>query len=227
MTTPLEVVQNNNFAAMAMVRNCHRETAVLMRRTLVKLNELYEIQESKSEMMMDIDNGDFPAKMPVSQPLQSVVVSTRPNVSEDSFPSFFRRALLLSPEEESVPLIAAVVLYNLALSEHLLGSSLNNSKKISSAHRFYSLAYQIIEESKSKCAFEDLLVLAVINNLGDTSSQLYQSKRARKWFHCLGHILGMTCSGKMMPAIQEDDYMFFYLNVMLHQNDIHMASPCA
>jgi hypothetical protein len=235
MTDTLEVITKNNVAVAAVAQGRQRETTRMMRHTLVKLNGLYQHHlEDKDEVMdMDDDSHDGPSKrkrptMACSHPIRSVPIE-RLNCSSDAFPSMFQRALLLSPEEENIPVIAAVVLFNLALSEHLVGASYNNSKKIASAYRFYNLAYQTIEEHKTKCPFEDLLVLAVVNNLGDTCSQLWQTKRSGMWFNCLAHILGMAASssGKILPSIDEDDYMFFYLNSMMHQGNMLSAAPAA
>lgn len=219
MISPQEVVTKNNMAVAALQQGRQGESTSMMRTALSKLNDIY--QEAGTEVEMEIDGNKV-----TSRPLGSVRVATpRSPDTNEPFPPFFRRALILSPEELNKPVIAAVVLYNVALSEHLIGFSLNNSRKIASAHMFYKLAYQIIDENKSKCIFEDLLVLAVINNLGDSCSLLYHTKKSKMWFRRLAQILGMTCGdATMAPALDEDDFMFFYLNAMMNQDMSNSAS---
>jgi hypothetical protein len=141
----------------------------------------------------------------------------------------FRRAICLPVQEKRLPVVAAVVLYNLALCEHVLGC-FGASRRVVAALKFYKMSYQIIEENRHDFFLGDLLVLAVINNIADAAAQLHESKKSRRWFKFLARIIraaSAASDGRILPALAEEDYVFFYINAMLRNHDMINVAPAA
>ena len=90
------------------------------------------------------------------------------------------------------------------------------------------MSYQIVEENRKSCLFGDLLVLAVINNIAVCAAQSLELKTSRRWFDFLGRVLeAATSDDGILATLEEDDYLFFSLNVLLHQDIVLIASPAA
>ena len=217
MIAPSVLVQENNLAVTALSYGYYEEAFRIMREATTKLNRMPPPAENY-----------FCQQRRWSYPIQSSPVGPLCGAPEQENASMFRRAILLADQEDNVPVVASVVLFNLALCHHIMGTTFNVSKRIGVALRFYRMAYQIIEENRDFCVFGDLLLLAVINNIAESSAQLYEVKRAKKWFTFLSRILGVAATGgRILPALGEDDYVFFYVNAMLHQGDTLTVSPAA
>lgn len=223
MLSPSDVCNQNNLAVAALRQGCYHDALHMIREATVKMNNLYRTAASGDSVR--------PGEIKESYPIQSSPVGPmwgEPTTADQSGSSIFRRAIVLCNQEDSVPAIASVVLFNLGLCQHLLGTKLNSSSRIDAALKFYKMSYQIIEENRRRYMFGDLLVLAVINNIAESLAQSVEVKHARQWFIFLSQILGVaTADEKVMPGLAEDDYVFFYINAMLHQGETLNVAPAA
>ncbi|CAB9500269.1 expressed unknown protein [Seminavis robusta] len=225
------IIGRNNMAVVALQQGRHRDALGMLRTATMQLNELYQRGEDDDEKVVMRTGADGKARVSCRS-LRSCDIGTSgpaqsSNVDDDCL-SMFRRAIVLSRRETSLPVIASSVLYNLGLCEHVIGANLNISRKIVAALKFYKMSYQIIEENRHRCSFGDLLVLAVINNIADVSSTLQDSNKSRRWFKFLARILGVANSNsRSLPALDEADYAFFYMNAMLHDGEMLNVAAAA
>ena len=216
------VINKNNLAAAALRQGHYRDALVVMREATVTLNSIHRRSDIRTR---------YPVRpMDSFPPIQSSPVGPmhgHPAIESGSS-AMFRRAIILSQQEESVQVISAVVLFNLALCHHLIGTSLNSSGRICSALQFYKMSYQIMEENRHLCIFGDLLVLALINNIAEAWAQVCEVRKAREWFDFLSKILGVESDDqRSLPALDEEDYVFFYMNAMLHHGETMDIAPAA
>jgi hypothetical protein len=223
MVSPRFIIGQNNQAVAALEQGLHRDALLLMRGATMQLNDLY--QQGGAE-----DDSNMRPKR--SSPLRSGPVGSKPGDTEynaDDCSSMFRRAIYLSRREKRLPIVAAVLLYNLAICEHVLGC-FGASRRVAAALKFYKMSYQIIEENRHNFCFGDLLVLALVNNIADASAQLQELRKSRRWFKFLSRMIGAASAvsdGRILPALAEDEYVFFYTNAMLYSNDMINAAAAA
>jgi hypothetical protein len=224
MVSPRLIIGQNNQAVAALEHGRHRDALLLMRAATMELNDLYQQGGAVED--------DSSRRQKSSSPLRSGPVGLEPGATEgdtDDCSSMFRRAICLSRREKRLPVVAAVVLYNLALCEHVLGC-FGASRRVVAALKFYKMSYQIIEENRQHISFGDLLILALINNIADASSRLHQMRKSRRWFKFLARILGVESSssdGRIQPSLADEDYVFFYINAMLNNHEMSNAAPAA
>lgn len=164
------------------------------------------------------------------QSVHSVDVKTQTQSSVENdipYQFLYQRAFLVSEDERSVNLKAAVVFYNLAFLNHMRGHEepTTSSKKFAGATSLYVLALDMVKrhsrEYGSKRALR--LCLAIANNLGDLYWQQYcDLDEARKCFSLVREILKqaeghfMTQTGPSVEAnFDEDEYSLFLLNAMI------------
>ena len=260
------VIAKNNLAAIALENGRHGEALRLMRDATLKLNDwstqspqedqtAATIATRKHEDRQEIKTA-FPLKScPVGLPVaheaggQEYAVIRAAEDPDEACPTMYRRSILLSWQEVNMPVVAAVVLYNLALCEHLLGTRFNSPQRIASALKFYKCAYQLIEDNREASSFGDLLILAVINNIADCAAQSLENTTSQRWFDFLGRVLGTATTHafggeddqdaeqndveegdtdrRILPTLDEDDYLFFSVNALLFQGSVLISAPAA
>ena len=144
----------------------------------------------------------------------------------------FQRALVVA-DETPVQLRSAAVLYNLALSQHLVGVLEGATRKVVAAKRLYLLALDLVKRhSQENGSRQALLVsLCIANNLGETYLQeLQDHKEANKCFSFAREILARVSASESFASAgdeAEDEYGFFYLNAMVRSTGSTIATPAA
>lgn len=260
------VIAKNNLAAIALENGRHGEALRLMRDATLKLNDWYAQmpQEDEAAATAATTKHVVPQDIKAAFPLKSCsvgapvaqeagngehAVTRAAEDPDEACSTMFRRAILLSWHEDNMPVVAAVVLYNLALCEHFLGTRFNSPKRIASALKFYKFAYQLIEDNREACLFGDILILAVINNIADCAAQSSENATSQQWFDFLGRVLGSATAHtpgrgddedaeendseedetdrRILPSLDEDDYLFFSVNALLFQGSALISAPAA
>ena len=152
------------------------------------------------------------------------------NANESSYHFLYQRVFVVSEEESSVNLKAAVVLYNLAFLNHLRGlevpaSSPKSTRMLVGAARLYALALDMIKKHCWEYGSRKALLpcLAIGNNLGDLYWQhLCDLDEARKCFSLVQAILRHTeghfevlVDSSLEENFDEDEYSLFLLNAVV------------
>ena len=168
--------------------------------------------------------------------------------AEDVDLHFFNRALVLrSDEVRDQDVVFASVLYNIALVNHIRGvhQTRMQDRCFRAAKKLYQLASEIIQIHDDQSIFDDILFLALVNNLGHIQAPLGQTMEAQEQNDILRSIVGVgprrmpTKNSNVVkgeaptedevtmiykpPQVDEEDYFFFYLNAL---EDI-VAAPAA
>jgi hypothetical protein len=136
--------------------------------------------------------------------------------ADDDHMLVFNRAMVVSdsaPKHVDVTLVS--ILYNLALVSHLVGLQTRSEARFRMALRFYGMAYEIIQRHDDKSIFDDLLILALVNNLGHTQRRLGNLDDAKRQSDFLRSSVGLGSDpNSYSPQVNEIDYVFFYLNAL-------------
>jgi len=164
--------------------------------------------------------------------VQGVVIRMHLDASDDAQDAHlhvFNRALVMTHHHKHQDTIITSVLYNLALVSHLRGVQTRSQARYAAALRLYQMAYEIIQSHDDQSIFEDILILALVNNLGHVQRRLGQSEEARRQTDYLRIAIGMSSQQSpkeegegaedeedmtYAPEVDEQDYFFFYLNAL-------------
>jgi hypothetical protein len=107
-----------------------------------------------------------------------------------------------------------VVLYNMALTHHLMGvRNANDQKKnLKRSMRYYQMAMEVLRRNKD-IDQKKLMFLAVSNNMGNIYSHAFDTTRAQSCLDSMASVLE-ALSGD--PSTDMGDaYTFFHLNVVI------------
>lgn len=125
--------------------------------------------------------------------------------------------------------VAAVLLYNLALAHHLVGSMRANPQaRFARALMYYDLAHKAIGSrgSSSECA--TLLRLACINNKGHIHSQLFKKEESLKCLTSLESAVAESSALIGESTSLTEIFRYFILTVNLFQGrDCFSTAPSA
>ena len=138
----------------------------------------------------------------------------------------FSRALYISiskkvEKSEYIEESAAIV-YNLALSFHLIGTE-NSSESLKKAIQFYEIS-AAIRSRKSETKLE-ILDLAILNNIGQIFVECMNYVAARQYFDQLSKQLTiLNNSGVLNRFLEEKDCDGFVFNVMLDEPSLAAAA---
>jgi hypothetical protein len=119
-----------------------------------------------------------------------------------------------------------VVLYNMALTYHLMGIRDANDQKKNLKHsmRYYQMAMEVLRRNKD-IDQKKLMFLAVSNNMGNIHSHAFETTRAQS---CLDLMASVLESLSDDPSVDIDDaYAFFHLNVVILFGQTALAPAAA
>jgi tetratricopeptide (TPR) repeat protein len=129
----------------------------------------------------------------------------------------YSRAFLLNCTTEE-PEVGAVLLYNLGLIFHKRGN-------LERAAKVYQLSLQVLRE-KHGSEVDEILILAVLYNLGHAYSQLFQPDKVCTCFNYLRKVLHDTSLEYGEDALDSDEHSFF-LNILLLESNHLTLAPAA
>jgi hypothetical protein len=165
---------------------------------------------------------DNPTSMSTtSPPLQGTRIKfegTLVTDASDAYLVLYNRAFCLSLDEQRERIISSVILYNCALASHISGVLRGNSQNLINAMTLYKYSFRILEEVTEDEDSTELLLLALFNNMGHASFQLFHLDEAEHYVKCLREEMGISDSnplGAALPTIDDDDYDFFCFNVAI------------
>lgn len=119
----------------------------------------------------------------------------------------------------------AATLYNTALSYHLMAvnKAENQAENLTKALSQYKLAADVLERIPCCSCFDDLLLLAITNNMGFAYSQMFKIPEARS---CVQKIEVILTYSKPGIELLDTEIQDFQLLVFLGENNA-VAAPAA
>ncbi|GAX09306.1 hypothetical protein FisN_32Hh002 [Fistulifera solaris] len=218
-------------------------------------NSCYENQQqcadSDDENDVDMDMGSTPERFLLSVP----VFEEKPSSDVDDFFVMFGRALHLSFDlmldlqqkcEGVSPfcsnVLTAVLLYNIGLTHHYHGLEKCESKDMSCALEYYSLAYTTLADQEdialsingNQAVPLHLAFLSLANNMGHIHCYFRVFGRTDICVHEIGCLLSNLVNsrpqevGATVPAELTDvEYRTFFLNVCFFREIGELAAPAA
>eukprot|EP00543_Licmophora_paradoxa_P008713 CAMPEP_0202451198 /NCGR_PEP_ID=MMETSP1360-20130828/9680_1 /ASSEMBLY_ACC=CAM_ASM_000848 /TAXON_ID=515479 /ORGANISM="Licmophora paradoxa, Strain CCMP2313" /LENGTH=183 /DNA_ID=CAMNT_0049069705 /DNA_START=88 /DNA_END=636 /DNA_ORIENTATION=+ len=157
--------------------------------------------------------------------------------SETQMTFVYRRALLMVPGEEHDLAVesqqhsiddsdfsaeSSAILYNMALTHHLMGLATNRSDVLERALKFYEISNNIRQNKDDKDL--DILDLAIANNVGQAQHEFCNYGTARECFDLLTRRLQLFNTYGMICLLAQCDCEGFVLNAMLEQPTMAAAA---
>ena len=194
------------------------------------------IQEASPQ---DCDNNNNNNVLSSQEYVQTAPLSDLQGLdSTDNGFEVFNRAVLLTEKagEDFTPAkfldgMGAVLLYNLALSEHMRGLKVKGSRVglFQRALHYYQLCFATLRQGSSTDVMA-VLLLAVVNNMGhihSTSSfKSEQSIKCREYFSRLLASIAQK-STDMSRMLSEDDLAFFSMQGLFFSTITTQSAPAA
>ena len=155
------------------------------------------------------------------------------NYREQQAFSLYDRAFIIKSADEKVLLsetnrsrTLVVVLYNMALTYHLMGvRDANDQKKnLKRSMRYYRMAMEVLGRNND-IDRKKILYLAVSNNMGNIYAHLFETTRAQICLDRMASTLEALYSD--IPSDMGDAYSFFHLNVVILFGQKEPAAPAA
>lgn len=149
---------------------------------------------------------------------------------DPDFPFMYSDAIRISPKIAAVGIpkqdVAAILLFNLALSHHLSAlDSMNPDADLRKALYVYEMVYTMQQQKKDSFLISNLMfVLSILNNIGIIHQWRNNDAIASRCFDKLLSVLMLltsTQSNDGKSKIEEVIFRGFYRNVVLHR------PPCA
>jgi hypothetical protein len=132
----------------------------------------------------------------------------------------YSRALTIVDGVEDTELLASVVLYNMALVNHCRAIELGISSLLSIALNLYKIAASILERSSDIDASNELVLLAIYNNMAQIHAYQWSSQEVRE---CIDNIRILLSTVSSESFIDQADFHLFSVNTMLHIENINVA----
>ena len=126
--------------------------------------------------------------------IETTPVDSDMNVSPDNLFCFYQKAFAAKILDENVTSssvvvrLTAVAMYNLALAYHREGIQRGSSKLLYKALSMYSIAMSSLSEGPQN-AVDQMLLLAIGNNMGHIHSIHFEAEEAHCWHQVLSGIL--------------------------------------
>ena len=173
----------------------------------------------------DDDDDDEYDTMIAIEPLELTQVDPMRGSGQHMVLPLFNRALLVDDSIAVDEEISVVLLYNLALIHHIKGLYLRRPDIVDKAVNLYELAVSILQKSdkatnsSTKGEVDELLVLALLYNLGQASAHQMKFDKAVCCFAFLRSILKDDDDEEdAFSSLDDSDYSFFFFNVMIFQD---------
>lgn len=125
---------------------------------------------------------------------------------------------------------SAVLFFNMALAHHSYAvNNLDSAADYQMAIELYESVISIVQESLDDASAEDflLLLLAAMNNKGHIYSNLCNIQEMRSTMESLHEIINITREIDSHPMLENADFLFFYRNLLVFQEQEFSAAPAA
>ena len=243
-----QIIQRNNAAVQLLRDGYYNDASVALKVALLQLQLAFRSSISLEESAEESSPQDYPManaqvcchaketfvgpqSLAHRTPLEGTPIEFEINSNadvSDAYLVFYDRAFFLPLDESRERVISSVILYNCALASHISGVFQGNSENLTNALRLYKYAFRILQEVKADTDSTQLLLLALYNNMGHASFQLFHLDEAEHYVTCLRGEMGLSDSeplGAALPTIEDDDYDFFCFNVAIRVE--LMGAPAA
>jgi tetratricopeptide (TPR) repeat protein len=147
---------------------------------------------------------------------------------ESTTHSLYNRGLVLSvdcPDGDAILLLtinqhrtAAILLYNMALCYHNMGSHFGVSSALPKALQLYDLALESIDLGTNLMEIQKLL-LAILNNKANIYTYFRRIEETQKCFENLKLVLAAST----IEMSLDEDYNFFFLNALFQGQELCFA----
>lgn len=148
--------------------------------------------------------------------------------AESTTHSLYNRGLILSvdsPDGDAASLLtinrhrtAAILLYNMALCYHNMGSHFGVSSALPKALQLYELALESIDLGTNLMEVQKLL-LAILNNCANIYTYFRRIEETQRCFDNLKIILAASTNEMTL----DEDYNFFFLNALFQSQELCFA----
>jgi hypothetical protein len=227
--------------AIADLKNLVRDQGVVCSGSSVNLSPVSEssvnmqsdASSSSSSALFNNDGDDYSSLIDVDQKQGTPTIISVPLWTEESLAEkpdkslifMYAQALLLSHiGHHSRKVLIGVVLYNMALANHVRAIEKDNSVLFTVALKFYSMAVSIVrgQNDGDVKASSYWLLLALYNNMAHIYFSHVSSAKLQQ---CLGNIEALLVADGIEQVMDVDDYGFFLTNAMLQLSVV--AAPAA
>jgi hypothetical protein len=133
--------------------------------------------------------------------------------------SYSRAFAIVDVEDKD--LLTGVVLYNMALVNHCRAIEFGISSLLSNSLNLYKMAAAVLERSSDVDASNELVLLALYNNMAHIHAYQWSSPEVRVCIDNIRMLLSTVSAKKSF--IGQEDFHFFCGNTMLHVEDINIA----
>jgi hypothetical protein len=176
------------------------------------------------EQIMDLDGSIF------TPFLQSIAILSDAALHESkdldqSILSLYDRAFFIDNDENAEQdSVSSVLVYNLALVNHLYGIERNNQTYLTKALKLYHVSLMIGLQIDSALLDADVLIMALYNNIAHIHFHQFRIAETRS---SMGEMSLILESEHTSPLLNEDDYSLFYWNAIFSQGILNLNSAPA
>ena len=124
-----------------------------------------------------------------------------------------------------------MVLYNAGLTLHRMALNDGSSSTFEKALEMYQLSdrlvrnsLQVDHEHEIRKHDSEVLLLALANNMGHIYSHFF---RYDDIGHCIEQMLGLFCISSCKVLLLQEEYIFFYMNILLVLGRYPVLAPAA
>ena len=152
--------------------------------------------------------------------------NARRRIFEQSIVTLFDRAFCVDNEAQvSEELLGSVVLYNMALVNHLRGIDCGASSFLATALALYQMSLDLLLDSKSLPVDTHVLMMAIHNNSAHIHAHNQCIPQA---LNSLDEMNLLLEDDQVANSIDEEDFSLFYLNAMVFLGELAVtAAPAA
>jgi hypothetical protein len=227
-----KIVALNNSAVTSLLSGRPKKALALLSIATAILKDHYAdtkapcIRSSSTSSLSCDDEGiDYSIAMESEQDKPSVLsfqVQTSSLSQSQDVPLImnYSRALAIAEGVQDKELLTSVVLYNMALVNHCRAIELGISSLLSIALNLYKIAALLLERSRDIDASNELVFLALYNNMAHIHAYQWSSQEVRL---CIDNIRMLLSTVSAESFIDQEDFHLFSLNTMLHVEDINLA----
>ena len=145
----------------------------------------------------------------------------------DNFFSLYNRPFIINDQwremdllvwAQSLPHIPAVLYFNAGLCHHRMAVQQNSTVNYKLALQMYHTTAMLLENNAANGCYLtelDILLLASTNNAGHIFSHFV---RVDDSFGCLKRMLAVFFLSECKSLMTKDEYVFFYINILLFVN---------
>jgi hypothetical protein len=145
---------------------------------------------------------------------------------DQSILSLYDRAFFIGNDENAdQDSVSSVLVYNLALVNHLCGIEKNDQTYLTKALKLYHMSLTIGLQVDSAPLDADVLIMALYNNIAHIHFHQFRIAETRS---AMGEMRSLILESEhTSPLLNEDDYSLFYLNAIFSQGILNLNSAPA